>query len=236
MTVTRMSWRFDERSNVGNDAWKNMVRLLIDKTATHYSSNTRWPAGLDLRRTYPFVGQELMQADICAHALSPIDGDTIGFALVKHRNTKCLYLALLVSFEPGVGRMLIDLLMSSTHFSQEHIILRSTDAALGFYLHLGFTLVDWETVSELGSNYCTDECTDAHLTTRLARAVAFKDSAEKKRILHVLTCRDWCEHDVEEWPLLLPRTGFKSHMDSDNGCRRSPRLLGKKMRKVHSAQ
>lgn len=227
-----MSWRLDERSNVGNGAWNKMIRLLIAKTAAHYPSNTRWPAGLDLRLTYPFVRRELMQADMCAHALSPTEGDTIGFAVLKYSNTRCLYVALLVSFKPGVGRLLVDFLVSSARFSQEHIVLRSTDAALGFYIHLGFVLVDWYSACEFGSNYSTD----AELTTRLGKAIAVKDAAEKNRIRQVLTFRDWCEHDDEEWPLLLPRKGFNSHMHSDdsNGCRRSARLIQKKKMKRES--
>ena len=198
-----------------------MVRSLVTKTIAHYSPSKRCLlcTGIDLRLSYPFVRSELMHSHKCIRVFSVTDS-LIGFVLIKDHaiHPKYLYVPLLVSFEPGIGRLLINELRTNTSFDQEFIALRSTDKALGFYLRLGFVLIDWNTVSDVGITLVYD----AELTKQLKIAVSVKNSGLITKIHQILITRDWCEYDAEEWPLAIPRVCEKK--EEITGCRRSPRL------------
>lgn len=225
-------WQLQKRLVFDPMQWKSTVRFLIKKTAERYpSTNKRHPAGLDLRLTYPFVSEDLMHADFCVQALSEADGDITGFAFVNSQNTQNLYVPLIVSLHAGVGRMLVEMLRSNPHFAQKQLVLQSTDKALGFYLRLGFVLVDWDTVS----NSCSDCQTDAPLTFSLSQALSANDTESIEHIRARLIDMCWCEPDAGVWPLLIPRAELEAHrplvessFENNHGCRRSARLLQKK--------
>lgn len=148
-------------------------------------------AGIDVRLSAPFVQRDLMHA----HELLDMYDETrqhIGFAFIK-TNLTPLYISLLGSFQSGGGYAIIYELQQTHRFDHSKIVVRSTNAALGFYLKLNFRLFDWSGVE---SKYVGEG--DEDLTRSLRNGATEETRVELHR-------RSWVNEDEEEWPLLTVR-------------------------------
>lgn len=198
--------------------WNDRIKGLIRQTVAKYGKPS-YCAGIDLRMNTRFVMQEILGAHTCVRVVE--DGATVGFALIKEFNDKFLYITLIVSFLKGVGRYLMQTLREDAQFRHQFLILRSTDAALSFYLKQNFLLVDWNGLyTDAG---CTIT-TDPGLTRDLDECV--RDNRALDAMRTTLTTRDWCDRDTQEWPLIA-RRNICENIAAPSTCRRSERLRAK---------
>lgn len=171
--------------------WKRLVMSRLSLMRETHGAQDKACAGIDLRLSAPFVRRDLL------HAHEVLDmrdesGDIVGFAFIK-TNWAALYVCLLVSLKPGVGSSIVYELQQTSRFVHSKIAVRSTDAALGFYLKLNFRLFDWSGVE---ADYVGEG--DEELT-RLLRGGAAKETRAE------LCRRMWLNDGEEEWPLLTVR-------------------------------
>jgi hypothetical protein len=219
-----------ERRAANDAEWNARVRELLRRTVKRHGGPARCCAGIDLRVTYGFVRREVLGADACMCAYDDDEADPTprGYAFWKQLNPRCLYLTLIGSFVPGTGSQLMATLRAGvTGPDVCCVALRATDAALSFYLKLGCVLVDFNALYVSGMQYQTD----AALTTELCKRVA--EGSSLQPIRDVLCMRDWCDHDTEEWPLLLAcdaRPQPRVAQRDASGRRRSARLSAMRVR------
>ena len=205
--------------------WNDRIKELIHQTVAKYGKPS-YCAGIDLRLNTRFVMQEILGAHTCIRVVE--NGATLGFALIKEFNDKFLYVTLIVSFSNGVGGYLMKTLRSTAQFAHQYLILRSTDAALRFYLKQNFLLVDWNGLyTEAGRTVTTDFA----LTEQLDKCV--RENKMLTAIRTILTIRDWCDRDTKEWPLIACRDAC-AREDANSTCRRSERLRAKNRKLVAS--
>lgn len=165
---------------------------------------------MDLRSSSSFVRQEVIGAHRC---LTLCDAErTLGFCLLKKKGSRnATYVTLIVSFERGVGRRLISHIANDPDEATRFIVVRSTPRALGFYLHMGFTLFDYLALDA----YVADS--DIELTARLQRAMEASDKAAMRAIRQTLVTRNWIDATFDEWPLLIRRglVNIQTHRRSE---------------------
>lgn len=189
--------------------WKDIVRSRLNKMKIHYGGDVHQCCGIDLRLSAPYVRQELMHCDTCIDYLR--EDKLVGFVFLKLKPS-CIYLSLMCSLERGVGKHIVLHLCDSSHYTQRHIAVRSTDRALGFYLYMGFVLFNWYTADDYISH--GDESLTQQLTTQI------HVSSFRRQVQGLLRMRQWVEPEMEEWPLIVTRTVVKNV----DGLRRSSRL------------
>ena len=171
--------------------WKTLVMSRLTQLGNVHGVNKKVCAGIDMRVSAPFVQRDLMHA----HELLDMYDETrqhIGFAFLKTNSTP-LYVSLLGSLRVGAGYAIVYELQQTDRFDHFKIVVRSTNAALGFYLKLNFRLFDWSGVE---SKYVGEG--DEDLTQRLRNGA----TEETRRELHR---RSWVNEDEDEWPLLTVR-------------------------------
>lgn len=175
--------------------WVLHVKKLVNKFLLHHNktklSNC---SGIDMRRSGPFYRQEILHADKCVRMYDE-NMDIIAFALVKRKRcSSCMYVTFMTSFKKGCGRLLVEHLATFDKFKEKFVVLRSTNEALGFYVHLGFSLFDWLSIEEYvsrGDVPLTDAIRHGHTDLSIIR--------------QMLVQRNWIDRDFYEWPLLLRR-------------------------------
>lgn len=171
--------------------WRRLVADRLTLMGNVHGVKKKVCAGIDVRRSAPFVQRDLMHA----HELLDLydkDRQHVGFAFLK-TNLTALYISLLASFRPGGGYAIVYELQHAPRFQHSRIVVRSTDAALGFYLKLRFRLFDW---SGMESKYVGEG--DEDLTESLRNGAIEATRLELHR-------RSWVNEDEKEWPLLTVR-------------------------------
>ena len=171
--------------------WKDLIHKLLKDTINTHGDRT----DIDLRLSSPFVRQEVMGANTCI--LAKFQSEVLGFALIKKKAavSSVLYVTLMVSFKPGVGRLLVSHLATTHDMTERFLVVRATDRALGFYLRLGFTLFNYSAVPR----------PDIDLTRSLHAALTNGDDEALGKVRSVLHHRNWIDSDATEWPMLLRR-------------------------------
>lgn len=192
-------WAHTAKTDVG--VWKALVYRELDRMARHYGAKRGICAGLDCRRSKPFV-----QRDLLRHSSDCfVDDDTSMFVSTTLLRVG-LYLSLLVSYRAGAGRRAIDFLATTDRFSHRFLVTRATNDALGFYLRLGMQIVDWNGAIEDGTI-----STDDDLTRRL---VSDRSDASLAECHRVLVDMGWIDDDFVEWPLIIRRQATTSPGES----------------------
>lgn len=211
-----------QRRGTSDRAWNAELCQLLELTRSVYGDPTDRNEcfGVDLRPTSSFVRQEVIGAHRC---LTLCDAErTLGFCLVKKKGSRnATYVTLIVSFQRGVGRRLISHIANDPNEGTRFIVVRSTPRALGFYLHMGFTLFDYLALDA----YVADS--DIELTGRLLKAMEASDKAAMRSIRETLVMRNWIDATFDEWPLLIRRelSNFQAFRRSDRLRRREESQL-----------
>lgn len=199
-----------EEDDVG---WATRLRGYIELMTTHYGVKNKTCCGIDVRLSGPFVRRDVGLATAAIECV--IDENICGFALLKtHMPSDCVYIVLVCSFQPGVGRNLMSHLVSTPSWSQRYLVARSTDQALGFYLHLGFRLFNFQGTH----GYIT--IGDEDITNWLRKTVEAK--TPRNNVRDELRRRRWIEEEDLEWPVILVR-----RVDVPTSARRSSRIQAK---------
>ena len=191
--------------------WKSAVFTLIERMQAHFGCHKKVCAGIDVRRSGPFISQELMGCKSIAFFGATLE-TCDAFAILNFK-VNCVYIALLCALKKGMGHLLVRNLQISAEFDQPYLVVRSTDSALSFYLKSEFVFFDWRMMEEviMGGDVQLSRSVDADMT-----------SATREQLRSLLRARDWVSDEMTEWPLLLHR-GRKIALD----LRRSKRLQEK---------
>ena len=204
-------FRIVETVRADDVAWRKKLMDNIALMKTHFGSSAHTCCGIDIRKSARFIRLDVTHSTHVFDCLDATD-KVVGFAMVRtNLPSNCVYIALMTSFVPGVGRYLVQHISQLRSRVQRYIVLRSTNEALGFYLKLGFRLFNWHgTQGYIAMN-------DDKLTKKLASA---PNEHARAAILEELRQRHWIDTKDTEWPLVMQRTAYTPTVS----VRQSPRF------------
>lgn len=187
------------RGSSSNREWNAILRSYLDRMVTHFGVHKNACCGIDFRRSAPFLRRDVGQTTHVVECYRTGTAVICAFAMLKvSLPSDCMYVALMCSLRKGCGRALVGHLATTPSFPQQYIVLRSTDAALGFYLKMGFLVFNWQGIG----SYMT--VGDRRLTEWLDRA---REDPNSRELVHKELClRLWIEEDELEWPLMIVRS------------------------------
>ena len=203
------SFRAVDRVGTAAD-WNRRMREYLEIMGAHHGILKKTCCGIDFRLSSPFIRRDVGQSTMVVECRNAAD-TLCGFAILKTQlPSDCVYIVLICSIRPGVGRALIAELVSMSTQSQRYLVARSTDQALGFYLRFGFRLFNWQ-------------ATDGYLTigedaiTRWLQIQVDK-KASRQSVRDELCRRRWIDENDLEWPMILVRR-IEPRSDVRRSCR-----------------
>lgn len=178
--------------------WLHLVDTMLDAMLAAHGGTVSSCKGIDLRRSSAFVKREVLGARRCFQLLDEGSRSCLSFAFIKPM--KCstiLYVTLMASFCPGNGRRLLECLLTSSMLTERFLVVRSTDLALSFYLHIGFDLFNWMSTESF-------VCGGIKTLSRRLRASSLSPLS-LARIKTTLVGMGCIPPSFEEWPLIMRR-------------------------------